>query len=293
METQTRITCYSCGFVRDCLRCDACKIAPYCGKECQRKDWQQHKLICKVIIPHPNNPVVKDFPKFAQDMFRNVHMAKLVIALSLLKEVEKEEKALVWVPLYDTSTYSPRTSIIRNLGGSVPSITSATFFYAVGLMDVGFLRGCLRTYPAPSTVSTQEKMQVAVSTQELKPPAPSSPVPLQVKEQEQDQQKKPPASKLYYLPLIREDGETLVAFKQEYKSDPENAEFNQFAASLLQQIRNEHATFFNGGWLYFCMNALPTSLPNDKLTHLTHWGSMESEELCQNVVKCLKKNALK
>ncbi|KAH3745734.1 hypothetical protein Pelo_12860 [Pelomyxa schiedti] len=28
-------------------RCSACKIATYCGKECQKLDWQHHKLICK------------------------------------------------------------------------------------------------------------------------------------------------------------------------------------------------------------------------------------------------------
>jgi hypothetical protein len=26
--------------------CEGCKVARYCGKECQKKDWKAHKKVC-------------------------------------------------------------------------------------------------------------------------------------------------------------------------------------------------------------------------------------------------------
>ncbi|VDC00782.1 unnamed protein product [Peniophora sp. CBMAI 1063] len=37
-------TCLSWGAA---LRCSQCKVAPYCNAECQKKDWKNHKKICK------------------------------------------------------------------------------------------------------------------------------------------------------------------------------------------------------------------------------------------------------
>jgi len=30
-------------------RCSKCKITPYCGLECQKKDWKEHKGACAII----------------------------------------------------------------------------------------------------------------------------------------------------------------------------------------------------------------------------------------------------
>jgi hypothetical protein len=30
-------------------KCGACKMAPYCSKECQIKDWKEHKIKCKSL----------------------------------------------------------------------------------------------------------------------------------------------------------------------------------------------------------------------------------------------------
>ncbi|KYO23857.1 histone-lysine N-methyltransferase SMYD3-like [Alligator mississippiensis] len=41
----------------DLLRCSQCKIARYCGKRCQKEDWQDHKRECKCLKSiEPNIP---------------------------------------------------------------------------------------------------------------------------------------------------------------------------------------------------------------------------------------------
>lgn len=40
--------CQYCNAVeKDLLKCGKCKIVHYCGVECQKKDWTQHKKVCK------------------------------------------------------------------------------------------------------------------------------------------------------------------------------------------------------------------------------------------------------
>lgn len=39
--------CVFCGCVSS-KKCSLCKT-PYCSEECQKKDWEKHKFICKVI----------------------------------------------------------------------------------------------------------------------------------------------------------------------------------------------------------------------------------------------------
>lgn len=29
-------------------QCSGCRKILYCGKECQKKDWQEHKVVCKL-----------------------------------------------------------------------------------------------------------------------------------------------------------------------------------------------------------------------------------------------------
>ena len=41
--------CQTCGRAENTKKCGACDKVYYCGKECQRKDWKQHKLVCRNI----------------------------------------------------------------------------------------------------------------------------------------------------------------------------------------------------------------------------------------------------
>ncbi|KAI1774545.1 hypothetical protein F4818DRAFT_418218 [Hypoxylon cercidicola] len=40
----------------DAKRCGTCKSCSYCSKECQKSDWQSHKLLCKTIATEPPRP---------------------------------------------------------------------------------------------------------------------------------------------------------------------------------------------------------------------------------------------
>ncbi len=42
-------TCHGCKQMIESYqlkRCSNCKMAYYCSKECQKKDWQKHKIFC-------------------------------------------------------------------------------------------------------------------------------------------------------------------------------------------------------------------------------------------------------
>ena len=45
--------CWSCSKtdikVEDLKTCTGCKMAKYCGKECQKNDWKAHKLLHKEL----------------------------------------------------------------------------------------------------------------------------------------------------------------------------------------------------------------------------------------------------
>ena len=48
LEAKWRATCWSCHVRTDEQElkvCTVCKMAKYCGAECQKKDWKHHKLI--------------------------------------------------------------------------------------------------------------------------------------------------------------------------------------------------------------------------------------------------------
>jgi hypothetical protein len=39
------INCFNCGKIcENCSKCSRCSITPYCSKECQAKDWKNHRL---------------------------------------------------------------------------------------------------------------------------------------------------------------------------------------------------------------------------------------------------------
>jgi len=52
MEQTKRCENENCDRREAChLRCSACGVAFYCGKQCQRSDWPRHKLLCRRKIP--------------------------------------------------------------------------------------------------------------------------------------------------------------------------------------------------------------------------------------------------
>eukprot|EP01083_Nonionella_stella_P112031 329069_1 len=42
-------SCATCHKAGATSRCTACKCTYYCSRDCQRKDWKQHKRICKML----------------------------------------------------------------------------------------------------------------------------------------------------------------------------------------------------------------------------------------------------
>jgi hypothetical protein len=61
---QSRAGCLSCG--KDnikLLQCGKCKLAAYCGKECQKTDWKVHKNIC------PDMPMLKKLMELLKSRF--------------------------------------------------------------------------------------------------------------------------------------------------------------------------------------------------------------------------------
>lgn len=47
LSVAKREECRYCHLDQAMERCSACKVAHYCTVECQRKDWPEHKKICK------------------------------------------------------------------------------------------------------------------------------------------------------------------------------------------------------------------------------------------------------
>eukprot|EP00033_Pygsuia_biforma_P002520 GCRY01002791.1.p1 GENE.GCRY01002791.1~~GCRY01002791.1.p1 ORF type:complete len:120 (-),score=11.00 GCRY01002791.1:69-392(-) len=39
-------SCEVCGKTEDLLSCARCRLVQYCSRECQKKDWKQHKPQC-------------------------------------------------------------------------------------------------------------------------------------------------------------------------------------------------------------------------------------------------------
>ena len=41
--------CWNCKQDTKCLRCAGCKVAMYCGTQCQKQDWKTHLFLCRKI----------------------------------------------------------------------------------------------------------------------------------------------------------------------------------------------------------------------------------------------------
>lgn len=261
--------CYKCGLIRDCQKCSKCLVACYCSRECQTQDFPDHKLSCKSIMHSPNNPAIKDFVKITTSMAPNVQFARLMATLHTLPEVANDEKSLVLVPFYDTSSYSSRTTIIRKLGGEIPEINADSYIYGISLLSTSTLREYLKTYPKPSAplVRGAEEKSVNVAFVQGK--------------------------KKYYLPFFREDGVEMHVVTPEYTCDIEDDKFKSLLAYIISSIKMNHASFFQGGWIYFVLNRLPGTVKHNELMHLSHWGSIKCDELWKNVMNALKQNLLK
>jgi hypothetical protein len=46
-KTVDRNSCFVCGQTEGTRRCSACTKISYCGRDCQTKDWERHKLECR------------------------------------------------------------------------------------------------------------------------------------------------------------------------------------------------------------------------------------------------------
>lgn len=49
MAIMNRNRCRTCNSVTNVKKCSGCQLSCYCSKECQRKDWQDHKSLCVLL----------------------------------------------------------------------------------------------------------------------------------------------------------------------------------------------------------------------------------------------------
>ncbi len=48
-----QVSCASCGNTLCAMKkCTGCNLAHYCNRECQLKDWKQHKVVCRSSQRH-------------------------------------------------------------------------------------------------------------------------------------------------------------------------------------------------------------------------------------------------
>ena len=67
MERKNNLLGYKCNLCartdKDLLKCSGCKEVRYCGRDCQEKDWQDHRIECRkvkmVLKPNPRYPLTR------------------------------------------------------------------------------------------------------------------------------------------------------------------------------------------------------------------------------------------
>ncbi|KAI1783166.1 hypothetical protein LXA43DRAFT_1047776 [Ganoderma leucocontextum] len=64
-DSISSILCHHCkkwrGEVGKLKRCAGCKVVAYCGKECQKAAWPEHKQVCRKAIPAAETGALIDF----------------------------------------------------------------------------------------------------------------------------------------------------------------------------------------------------------------------------------------
>jgi hypothetical protein len=51
-QTSLEKECFCCGASGQLKKCSGCDIAYYCSTECQRKNWREHKKLCRERVAH-------------------------------------------------------------------------------------------------------------------------------------------------------------------------------------------------------------------------------------------------
>ena len=46
-QKSKKFACKECSKIGRLFKCSRCKDVYYCSKECQKKDWKLHKIICE------------------------------------------------------------------------------------------------------------------------------------------------------------------------------------------------------------------------------------------------------
>jgi len=111
-------------------RCSACRMVPYCGKECQKKDWPSHKFFCPLLYPEKDKSgksvravfLPSDSPT---PQFINVNHGR---------DPKKEMQALESV-LGKGCYYSRRMRLFQESNGSYDRVI--TVFYRDNFMNDG------------------------------------------------------------------------------------------------------------------------------------------------------------
>lgn len=128
----TAISCQSCSETERLLKCGACYTVSYCSKECQKADWNAHKVACRSFksqrkkdLSRPNKiTILADGDFSASDNFRQfLSSPKQFIFVSSKRSqtvFSKEafsEKELDWIECL--SKMSEREILDRDKGETV------------------------------------------------------------------------------------------------------------------------------------------------------------------------------
>ncbi|MCH9624968.1 MAG: hypothetical protein S4CHLAM123_01300 [Chlamydiales bacterium] len=84
--------CEKCGKTdQKLLRCVQCKSVWYCGLDCQKRDWPEHKRVCQTHTPvletsigpikfesFHYKKILNNKPKFVHDKDSHIHIIKFV-----------------------------------------------------------------------------------------------------------------------------------------------------------------------------------------------------------------------
>ena len=102
--------CFICKGIEDVSLCARCRLVYYCGAECQKKDWKNHRDLCLPLDKQPNRDVVsldhfKDLNRIGVGNFSDIYSSinlfdKKTYAIKMinkekLKRIRKEADILM------------------------------------------------------------------------------------------------------------------------------------------------------------------------------------------------------